>query len=344
MRISLQLSTANFLLLTCALLLLTACAGAPRTDDEAIAPANYAEHPAFPAFAARMQVEHGFAADELRELFATARRQQSILDAIARPAEAKPWHEYRPIFLTEARIAQGVDFWRTQRELLERAAAEYAVDPAVIAAIIGVETFYGRTTGRYSVLDALSTLGFDYPPRSAFFRGELEHFLLLTREEAVDPRETRGSYAGAMGAGQFIPSSYREYAVDFDGDGKRDLWNSWADAIGSVANYFRRHGWEHGGLIAVPAVLAENGAEPERTSALQKFRAGDLRTRGFVFSEGISDDTQALLVTLETETGTDYWLGLNNFYVITRYNRSPLYAMAVYELSTAIRRRYESAD
>lgn len=315
-----------------AVILLSACAGGARLPDIQ----NYAAHPDYPAFAERMVTQHGFDRATLDAWFGQAQRQQSILDAIARPAEAKPWHDYRPIFLTEARIQGGVTFWNTHADLLQRAAQAYGVDPAMIIAILGIETFYGGNTGRYRVLDALATLGFDYPPRSAFFLGELEEYLLLSREEHVDPLTTQGSYAGAMGAGQFIPSSYRAYAVDFDGDGQRNLWNSWPDIIGSVAHYFARHHWEKGGLIAVPAALPA-GKTLDYPPGMQEVSVKDLRAAGLVFSEGIPENARTWLIVLETDDELDYWVGLNNFYVITRYNRSPLYAMAAYQLSTAIR-------
>jgi len=319
------------------LILLAACAAGPRLPEVQ----NYAAHPAYPDFAERMATQHGFDRAALDAWFAQTRRQQSILDAIARPAEAKPWQDYRPIFLTDARIHGGVTFWNAHADLLRRAAQTYGVDPAMIIAILGIETFYGGNTGRYRVLDALATLGFDYPPRSAFFLGELEEYLLLSREEHVDPLTTQGSYAGAMGAGQFIPSSYRAYAVDFDGDGQRNLWNSWPDIIGSVAHYFARHHWEKGGLIAVPAALPA-GKTLDYPPGMQEVSVADLRAAGLVFSAGVPDDARSWLIVLQTADGPDYWVGLNNFYVITRYNRSPLYAMAAYQLSAAIRQAHEA--
>jgi membrane-bound lytic murein transglycosylase B len=211
------------------------------------------------------------------------------------------------------------------------------VPAEIIVAIIGVETYYGRQTGDYPVLDTLITLGFDYPPRGEFFTDELEHFLLLSREEGLEIASAEGSYAGAMGMGQFISSSYRQYAVDFDADGKRDLWNSTADAIGSVANYFRVHGWSSGAPVAFPAEvrgsnyrgLVDMGMEPT-------IDAGMLAAGGVKPQEEIQGDARVALLEYDAGDGMQYWVGLNNFYVITRYNRSSLYAMAVYQLSQAI--------
>lgn len=309
--------------------LLSSAVFAAETDD-------YRTHPDFDAFVSSM-AQQGFTEAELNRLFSGVTKQQAIIDAITRPAESKDWHEYRPIFLTEARIEGGVEFWNAHADLLARAEREFGVDAEIIVAIIGVETFYGRNTGSWRVIEALATLGFDYPPRGAFFRSELEEFLLLTREEAVDPRNVEGSYAGAMGAGQFIASSYRAYAVDFDKDGKRDLWNSWADVVGSVANYLSRHGWQHGEVVVVPAAVPEGATPPLQEQGMEIIDAGALRERGVVFSEGISGDNEVRFVVLQLEDDMTYRVGLNNFRVITRYNRSPLYAMAAVELARAIK-------
>lgn len=312
------------------LLLAPAAAAAP---GDAVR--DYRSHPGYDAFAAGLE-KQGFARATLDAMFDGVTRQQPILDAIARPAESKDWHAYRPIFLTERRIEDGAAFWNTHAGLLARAEREFGVDAGIITAIIGVETFYGGNTGSWRVIEALATLGFDYPPRSRFFLGELEHFLLLTREEAIDPRDATGSYAGAMGGGQFIPSSYRAYAVDFDGDGKRDLWNSWADIIGSVANYLSRHDWRHGEVIVVPAAVPDGVAAPLAHQGMESFSAARLREQGVVFSEGVADDATVRLVALQGEDELGYWIGLHNFGVINRYNRSPLYAMAVVDLARAI--------
>ncbi|MBW3567213.1 MAG: lytic murein transglycosylase B [Proteobacteria bacterium] len=298
---------------------------------------DYREHPAFDAFAARL-VEHGYDRGELSEIFSGVQRQQKIIDLISRPAESKDWHEYEPIFLTDARIQAGAKFWNEHAETLARAEREFGVDQEIIVALIGVETFYGRITGSWRVIEALSTLGFDYPPRSSFFIKELEHFLLLAREEAIDPLSVSGSYAGAMGGGQFMPSSYREYAVDFDNDGKRDLWNSWADVIGSVAAYLSRHGWKHGEIVALPAALPGNRTSPLQQQGMRMFRAKALRDHGFVFSESVNNNEEVRLVALQEPDSMSYWIGLHNFGVINRYNRSALYAIAAIDLGSAIRK------
>jgi membrane-bound lytic murein transglycosylase B len=275
-----------------------------------------------------------------------ARFKQSIVDAISRPAEGKPWHEYRPIFITEKRIAGGVEFWKDNRELIGQAAERYAVDPQIIVAIIGVETFYGRITGSYRVLDALATLSFYYPDtgndRSDFFSRELVNFVLLGSEEGLPLREVTGSYAGAMGLGQFMPSSYREYAVDLDGDGRRDLWSSMADVIGSVANYLRRHGWAFGEPVTVAATAGSNAdmALVARRDFKPKLTVDQLQQGGFAPSSAVEAERPAAVIRLEQVDRDDYFITFDNFYVITRYNRSPLYAMAVYELAEAIRARY----
>jgi membrane-bound lytic murein transglycosylase B len=309
------------------------------------------QHPGAEEFAARAAEEYGLDQAQVMELLHDARFKQSIVDAMSRPAEAKPWFEYRPIFITDKRIRGGVEFWRDNAELVGQAAEEYGVDPQIIVAIIGVETFYGGNTGGYRVLDALTTLSFYYPntgnDRSDFFSRELMQFLLLGSEESLPLREVSGSYAGAMGLGQFMPSSYREYAVDLDKDGRRDLWSSMPDIIGSVANYLHRHGWEAGQPVAWPASVAP-GADmalvADRDYRAQKDLA-ELAAGGFSAAdpravEGVPDATLATVARLEEADGDAYWLTFKNFYVITRYNRSPLYAMAVFELSEAIRAGY----
>ena len=306
---------------------------------------SYADNPQAQRFIDEMVKKHGFDRAELQALFGRIEKKQSILDAISRPAEAKPWHEYRPIFLTDSRIEGGVEYWRENREILDKAADAFGVDPRVIVAIIGVETRYGQHAGRYRVADALATLAFDYPPRAKFFRSELEQFLLLTREERVDPLDAKGSYAGAMGHGQFIPSSYREYAVDFDDDGHRDLWHSRYDIIGSVANYLSRHGWQRGAPVAQPGKVSGNDWHGFLDKGLKpSVPLGRLRAAGVQVAAGLGDELPAALLELEGENGAEYWVGFNNFYVITRYNRSPLYAMAVHQLSQEIEKQYRMAD
>jgi membrane-bound lytic murein transglycosylase B len=292
-------------------------------------------------FVREMVQRHGLDGKSLEDLLAQAEVLPSVLEAMAKPAEAKPWHEYRRIFVTQERTAGGVQFWRENREALERARARYGVAPEVIVAIIGVETRYGRNTGSYRVLDALGTLAFSPNRRAEMFRRELEQFLLLSREEGISPLEPKGSYAGAMGIPQFIASSYRRYAVDFDDDQRRDLWSNPTDAIGSVANYLRANGWERNGTVAVSAVvtsadvssLLQAGTKPSLTPAR-------LRAEGVRIAVELPGDTLGALVQLETQDGYEYWVGLQNFYAITRYNHSALYAMAVHQLSEAIKAAY----
>ncbi len=297
-------------------------------------------------FITEMTSRHGFDAATLERLLAQAEVKQSILEAIARPAEKRlDWGQYRKIFLTRERIRGGLRYWQRHADTLARAEQRYGVPPEIIVAIIGVETRYGRHAGRYRVLDALSTLGFHYPPRAAFFRRELGEFLLLAREEGVDPTTLLGSYAGAMGKPQFIPSSFRAYAVDFDSDGRRDIWKNDADVIGSVANYFARHGWRRGEPVArrvralarVSGTLAEAGYKPHTT-------VGRLLADGLRLATPLPESLPAALLALRDGERTEHWVVLNNFYAITRYNHSPLYAMAVFQLADSLRRLYDRDD
>ncbi len=300
-------------------------------------------HPGAQAFVDRAVQEHGFDPEQVNLLLAEARFQQSIVDAMTRPAEGKPWFDYRPIFLTEKRIEEGVAFWRENRELVEKVAKQFGVDPQFIVAIIGVETFYGRITGNYRVIDALATLGFYYPEelsrdRSGFFSGELLQFMLLGQEENLPLTEVTGSYAGAMGMGQFIPSSYRAYAVDFDGNGSRDLWRSTPDVVASVANYLHQHGWKEGDLVVSKAV--RNGSADESAIARGNYKpaqtVASIAERGFLSAPDLDPERLAAVLELEEKDRSTYWLIFDNFYVITRYNRSPLYAMAVLQLGEEI--------
>lgn len=303
---------------------------------------GYLSRPEVQSFIDEMVQRHDFDRQRLLRLFAQVSRQDRVLEAISRPAEAKPWYEYRPIFLTASRIEQGVAYWAANEALLNRASQVYGVDPEYIVAILGVETYYGRRTGSFPVLEALTTLGFDYEPRANFFRRELEQYLLLTREESLDPLTLEGSYAGAMGQGQFISSSYRAYAVDFDGDGLRDLWGSTADAIGSVANYFKRHGWRLGEEVAIEARTSGRGHAGLVGKGLKpSLSLEELSASGVEPVRALpTADAVLSLIELEGEEGAEFWIGFNNFYVITRYNRSPLYAMAVYQLAQEIRSRH----
>ena len=306
---------------------------------------RYVERPEVQAFIDDMVDRHDFKRRDLTALFAGIEPQARVLEVIQRPAEGKPWHEYRPIFLNPQRIENGIAFWGENRLLLEQAETVYGVPPEYIVAIIGVETFYGRHTGGFPVLDTLATLGFDYPPRARFFRSELEQFLLLTREEGLDPRELEGSYAGAMGKGQFISSSYRNFAVDFDKDGTRDLWHSAADAIGSVANYFQRHGWKRGEPVTLPARVEAEVAAPFAEKGMKpSFALAELTAAGVEPLYPLSYEDAVALIELEGDEFNEYWLGLTNFYVITRYNHSPLYAMAVHQLAQEIKRGHRRQE
>ncbi|MGS2724855.1 lytic murein transglycosylase B [Porticoccus sp. GXU_MW_L64] len=304
---------------------------------------NYLGNPQAEAFIGLMVEEHDFKATELRRLFAQAEYKQSIIDAMTRPAEkVKPWRDYRKIFYTSKRIDLGTQFWRENADALMRAKKDYGVDPAMIVAIIGVETYYGRNKGSFRVLDALSTLAFDYPKRSRFFTKQLEHFLLLAREQNQDPLALKGSYAGAMGFGQFIPSSYRAYAVDYDNDGFADIWNNTTDAIGSVANYFAEHGWQDGEPVATRVKLKPDYSPDVVTKGLKPDRTIlEFSEHGYFPVEFASPDAMASAIKLDGQNGVEFWFGLHNFYVITRYNRSNMYAMAVYQVSQAIRERME---
>jgi membrane-bound lytic murein transglycosylase B len=302
--------------------------------------ADYSTHPSAKKFINAMQADKDFDDSKVISLLKNASKQQSIIDAMNRPAEkVKTWGDYRKIFIQERRINQGVQFWLENGEILSKAAKKYKVPPEIIVAIIGVETSYGRNKGNYRVIDALTTLSFDYPKRSKFFTKQLKSFFILCEEQNQDPLSLKGSYAGAMGYGQFIPSSYRSFAVDFDGDGYSDIWNNKADAIGSVANYFLQHEWKPGEKIIVPAKFDE-GYESSVVNKL-KFdkNISQLKEMGFHSLYPLPQKDKALPLILDGADGKDYLLGLHNFYVITRYNHSHLYAMAVYELSQIIMAR-----
>ena len=295
------------------------------------------------AFVQDMSERHGFDRGALEKLFRETRFMASIIRAMDAPATGLPWHEFRARHITDGRVKAGLQFWAENQALLEKASAEFRVPPELIVSTIGVETIFGRRTGTIGVLDALTTLAFGYPRRAEFFRGELEQFLLLTRENGIPVSTLKGSFAGAIGIPQFMPSSYRKYAVDFDGDGIRDL-RRLADSIGSVANYYRQFGWREGEPVIIPAdvgdaapdALLPGGIAPHLTIA-------EFRKRGVVPQEPVREDAAAALFAVQTQDGPRYWFGLNNFYVITRYNRSINYAMAVNELATALRRQRSSA-
>ena len=308
---------------------------------------NYAVHPAAIELVDELVQEEGFDREELLLVFASAQRQESILEAIARPAEkSKPWYEYREIFLNDKRLEQGLEFYAEHRATLERAQRETGVPAEIIVAIIGVETYYGRVAGSYRVIDALSTLAFDYPPRSPFFTGELKSYLILTRQQGMDPLALKGSYAGAMGYGQFMPSSFLAYAVDFDGDEVVDIWNNPVDAIGSVANYFSRHGWRPGETVVSAATVS--GEVPDswfvqsRKDLVPEHTVAEFAAAGIEPTRPLDPEALATAMKFELQRGFEYWLGLHNFYVITRYNHSAMYAMCVYQLSQQLAARVAS--
>lgn len=297
-------------------------------------------------FIAHMAHAYSFKKHALRKLLKGAEFQPAIVEAMGKPAErAKLWYEYRPIFLTERRIQEGMEFWTAHRKALDQASVHSGVAPEYLAAIVGVETFYGRRTGSYRVLDALVTLSFDYPAREKFFRDELEQFLLLTRDGRLNPKTIKGSYAGAMGAPQFMPSNYRRYAVDADADGRIDLWSDWPDVCASVGNYLKEHGWNAG-----EPVLGEATVPPEKAGDLDGRKlalsetVASLGAKGVSFDSALPADAPVILIAVDEPDGVHWRVGYNNFYVITRYNHSALYAMAVYELATAIKQRMLEND
>lgn len=296
-------------------------------------------------FIREVAARNGLSARAVRTLLRHAVPQLKVIERSEQPAErVLAWWEYRAHFVTEKRIAAGVDFWVEHRELLERVAAERGVAPEYIVAILGCETFYGRMTGRDRVLDALMTLAFGQPLHSKLARSELEQFILLTREERIDPLTVMGSYAGAMGAPQFMPSSYRRFAVDADGDQHRDLWNDWADIFASIANFLREHGWEPAGPV-MGAARIDPGAtfhmDPKNLDL--KLTLGDLSAEGVQSELTAAAVTPAILVSAEEHDGPAYRIGFKNFQVITRYNHSARYAMAVHDLAQAILARLPSS-
>ena len=295
-------------------------------------------HPQVKSIITELHKKHGIDTAELKKIFARVELKPEIIKRMKKPAEGLPWHRYRNIFLKQTRIQQGTQFWEENTPALIRAEKKYGVPAEIIVAILGVETRFGRVTGGFKVMDALTTLVVDYPKRRSFFKKELIEYIALMHKEGIDPLSMEGSYAGALGKPQFMPSSYRHYAVDFDGDGKRDLFNSSEDAIGSIANYLHRHGWERGKPIATQVTvsgkhyprLVKLGLKPTITpQQVKKF--------GINGNHTLSANEKAALIELEQTDGNEYWLGLDNFYAITRYNHSALYAMAVYQLGQAIR-------
>ncbi|MGH8673666.1 MAG: lytic murein transglycosylase B [Burkholderiales bacterium] len=302
--------------------------------------APYAGRPEVRAFMQEMVQRHGFVERELAYIFARARRLEVALKAVATPASARAWTDYRATFVNDRQVGGGVDFWRQHRKVLERAAKEYGVPEEVIVAIIGIETFYGRHTGRWRVIDALTTLAFDYPPRAPFFRGELENYLLIARDTGTDVFSVRGSWAGAIGIPQFMPGSYLKFAVDFDGDGHVDLSGNPADAIGSVANFLKQHGWKPGEIVVLEAEVKGDAVRAYADgSVLPRHTLEELAKAGATPRvAGAPVGLKAALIELETPgRASEFRLGFDNFYVLTRYNRSSFYATAVSDLAAALR-------
>jgi membrane-bound lytic murein transglycosylase B len=311
--------------------------------------ATYAGRADVRAFIDEMAAEHGYDRAGLTRAFAAVRYRPQTVEAMQRPLLAPPkWYEYAPPFLSNERVGGGVAYWNAHAADLARAEEQFGVPPEVIVAIIGVETFYGRNTGNHRAIDALATLAFDYPRRAAFFRGELKEYLLLVRDQHLDPTVPKGSFAGALGVPQFMPGSYRRYAVDFDGDGRIDLWSSPADIVGSVASYLARHDWQRGQPVLLPAAIADEslvGLQRRLDGGISERRSADAWSSDGVAASGappdLAPDPVALLMLEEKDAdgveGASYWIACHNFYVLTRYNRSRLYATAVHELATAIR-------
>jgi len=298
------------------------------------------------AFVKRMAENSDYSLEELVDLFSQVEKQEHLFESLNRPAEKElQWHQYRRIFIKDKRIEKGVEFWQTHRDLLAQVTSRTGVPEEIIVAIIGVETFYGIYKGKDPVFDSLVTISFDYPARTKFFTRELEEFLLLAREQKFNTREIMGSYAGAMGMPQFISSSYRSYAVDGDGDGQVNLFDNIADIATSVANYFVRHGWRANEAVAKPLlVVADNSVEELVPDVKTNYLWSDLTNHGLVSKYRIKNETPVALIRLEQKNHSEYWAGLNNFYVITRYNHSELYAMAVYQLSVLIKAKMEPRE
>ena len=298
------------------------------------------------SFSTEMVSKHGFDPAWIDTMLLSATSQPAIIEAMSKPAErTKPWFEYRARFITERRIREGVAFWQANREPLERIAAERGVPPETIVGIVGVETFYGTITGKYRVLDALATLAFDYPPRAPYFRAELEEFLLLAREHGMDPLVVTGSYAGAMGAPQFMPRSVRAYARDGDGNGRIDLWTTWPDVFASVANFLKFHGWVTGEPVVVPATLFDpDNVILDGSKLATQETVDSLQHKGVEFEALLPETAPTMFVAVRGAMGPAYYVGYKNLWVITRYNRSALYAMTVNELAVAVRNTLAQAD
>jgi membrane-bound lytic murein transglycosylase B len=345
--VTLSSRIARIARIACAAVIVSTSTASAR--NVAVDPHAYTQRPDVRAFIDELAAEPGFARRDLRHWFAAARFQPKIVAAMQRPIVEPPkWFEYSPQFLTQERIDGGVGYFRAHRDELERAEREYGVPAEIIVGIIGVETFYGRNLGGYRVFDALTTLAFDYPRRAAFFKGELKEFLRLARDERFSPLAPRGSFAGAMGVPQFMPGSYRRYAIDFDGDGHIDLWNSGADVVGSIAHYLARHDWQPGQPVLLPAII-----DPDQRDALHARLDGGISERRsldawdadgvtvYALPEQLPGEPVGLVLLeaapIDGDEAATYWIACPNFYVITRYNRSRLYAAAVWYLAEAIK-------
>lgn len=308
-------------------------------SSSALADAALLKRPDVQKFINDMVIHDHFNRADLTNAMKAAQFQPQIIESMEKPYEKKPWDVYKALFLTPTRVQAGIQFWQENAATLARAQKKYGVPAEIIVAILGVETQYGKRQGEYRVLDALTTLSFDYPKRSAYFSRELREFFLLCREHHVSPTEYIGSYAGAIGQPQFMPSSYRQFAVDFEGHGKRDLMNSNSDVIGSVANYFHKHGWSPNGYVTQQAKVVGSGYRhltlnsKNADYAYRKLIAAGVRPLSAISKH----PKEAGLLELSTDSGPEYWLAYSNFYVITRYNSSPQYALAVYLLAQQLR-------
>lgn len=334
-----RLMAAGVLFSGCLLSGSVVAAGAEKTVDNQ---PDYALQPEVKAFIDDLVKNEQFSRKELQDILGKANKSERVLELISRPAEKRlEWKDYRKIFMTPERVDLGVDFWEAHEKTLSRVEKEYGVPADVIVAIIGVETYYGRQTGGFKVLDALSTLSFDYPPRSKFFTQQLKEFLILTREQELDASDLTGSYAGAMGIPQFMPSSYRAYAVDYTGDGQSNIWKHEEDAIASVANYLRENGWKAGKPIVSKAKVTGTKYEKAVSDSVRPQKTlKQLEGSGWHPEALLPETAKAAAFKLEGDKGPEYWLGMHNFYVITTYNRSKLYAMAVYQLASDVKTGY----
>ena len=299
------------------------------------APVPYIERPEVRAWADRVINEHELSAERVNKLITDCRHQPKVIASATRPAESKPWHWYRKIFLTNERIRRGGTYLKEHAALLEEAERIYQIPAEVITAIIAAESNFGRNTGSHPVFDTLVTLGFDYSPRGEFFRGQLEQLLLLEREAGLDIKNLHGSWAGALGQAQFIPSSYRNFAVDGDHDGRRDLWGSPADIIFSVANYFQKHDWRLGDPVAEIIHPADPEHLPLSEALLPDIQPQQLAATGVTLRHPTTE--RVAVHRFETSAASEYWVGYHNFYVITRYNHSALYALMIHQLSQALK-------